>query len=105
MLAVIESGAKQYLVKEGDRIKVEKLSHKQGEVINIEKVLLAMQEQGEEVKIGKPLLQGAKVQAKIIKQGKGKKILIMKHRPKKREQTKKGHRQPYTEIQIEKISA
>lgn len=97
MLAVIKTGGKQYLVKPGDKIKVEKLDKKQGEEISFSDVLLV--EKNRKVEIGTPLLK-AEVQAKILSHGKGKKIIVFKYKAKKRESRKIGHRQPYTEIEI-----
>lgn len=99
MIAVVKTGGKQYLVKEGDRIKVEKLDGKEGDTITLKEVLLANE------KIGAPLVEGAKVEAKILKQGKGKKVRVVKYKAKVRYKKETGHRQLFTELQIEKISA
>lgn len=99
MLAVIKTGGKQYIVKEGSRLKVEKLEGKEGENIKLDEVLLA----GE--KIGLPLVSGASVEAKIIKQGRHDKIRVVKFKAKSRYTRTRGHRQHYTELQITKISA
>lgn len=101
MLAVIKTGGKQYLVKKGDKIKVEKLKGKEGSEINFTDVLLIQKEK--ETIIGKPIIKDAKVVAKILEQGKGKKIIIFKYKAKKRYKKKAGHRQPFTEIEIKDI--
>jgi large subunit ribosomal protein L21 len=99
MLAVIKTGGKQYLVKEGDKLKIEKLEGNEGDTLKLEEVLLA----GE--KIGQPLVKGAYVEAKVLKQGKADKILVIKYKPKTRYRKAVGHRQRFTEIKIEKIVA
>ncbi len=98
MLAVIKTGGKQYLVKPGDKIKVEKLDKKEGEAFVFSDVLLV--EKNKKIEIGTPLVKEAKVEAKILKHGKGEKVIIFKYKPKKRYKRKIGHRQPYTEIEI-----
>ena len=102
MLAVIKTGGKQYLVSPGDKIKIEKIDQEAGKEIIFDEVLLIADNQ-DKVKIGKPLIKGAQVKGKVISQGQGKKITIFKYRPKKRYQKKKGHRQPFTEVEISKI--
>ena len=101
MLAVIKTGGKQYLVKPGDKLKVEKLLQKEGEEIVFSDVLLV--EKDKKVEIGTPILKDSKVQAKILSHGKGDKVIIFKYKAKKRESRKVGHRQPYTEIEILEI--
>jgi large subunit ribosomal protein L21 len=101
MLAIIETGGKQYLVEKGDRIKIEKLTGKAEDKINFSKVLLLGD--GDDVKVGMPFIAGAKVEAKILKQGKAKKVTGVKHKPKKRYKVKFGHRQFLTEVEIMKI--
>ena len=101
MLAVIKTGGKQYLVKPGDKIKIEKIKGKEGKEITFKEVLLL--EKNKKVEIGTPLVKGAKVVAKILAQGKGKKIIVFKYKPKTRYKVKKGHRQLYTEVEINKI--
>lgn len=100
LFAVIKTGGKQYKIQEGDILTVEKLEHK-GDSIVFDQVLLLA---NDEVKIGKPLVEGAKVEAKILEEGKGKKKMVFRFRSKTRQHKKKGHRQPYTKIQITKIS-
>jgi len=101
MLAVIKTGGKQYIVSPGQKIKIEKISKKEGSEITFNEVLLL--EKNKQVEIGTPTVKGAKVTGKVLKHGKGKKVIIFKYKAKKREKTKRGHRQPYTEIEIVKI--
>ena len=101
MLVVIKTGGKQYLVKKGDKIKIEKLEEKEGSEINFTDVLLLQKEK--EVEIGKPIIKDAKVVAKILKQGRGDKVIVFKYKAKKRYKKKAGHRQPYTEVEIKDI--
>jgi large subunit ribosomal protein L21 len=98
MLAVIKTGGKQYLVKPGDKLKVEKLDNKQGEEFSFSDVLLV--EKSKKIEIGNPLVKDAKVEVKVLSHGKADKIIVFKYKPKKRESKKIGHRQPYTEIEI-----
>ncbi len=101
-LAVIKTGGKQYLVKTGDRIKVEKIKDKkEGETIELD-TLLITDEKGEKMEIGKPLLE-TKVEAKIIKHALDNKITVIKYKSKIRYRRNLGHRQPYSEIEIAKI--
>lgn len=97
MLAIIKTGGKQYLVKPGDKIKVEKLDKKEGENFSFTDVLLV--EKSRKVEIGKPKV-GAEVEAKVLKHGKGDKVIVFKYKSKKRYSRKIGHRQPYTEVEI-----
>ncbi|PJB08924.1 50S ribosomal protein L21 [bacterium (Candidatus Gribaldobacteria) CG_4_9_14_3_um_filter_33_9] len=101
MLAVIKTGGKQYLVVPGDKIKIEKLNKKEGEEVIFEDVLLL--EKNKKLEIGTPKVKGAKIIGKVLKQGKGEKVIIFKYKPKKRSKVKKGHRQPFTQIEIIKI--
>ena len=103
MYAVIETGGKQYKVAEGDFIFVEKLEVEEGSSVTFDKVLMAGE--GDDVKVGAPVLEGATVEAKVVKNGKAKKIYVFKMKRKKNERTKKGHRQPYTKVEITKINA
>lgn len=105
MLAVIKTGGKQYLVKEGDIVKIEKIEEKPGKTFDSNDVLLLTDEKGEKVEIGTPILKKIKVRAKILEQGKNKKILVIKYKPKTRYRRKRGHRQLYTKIKILKILA
>jgi len=100
-LAIIKTGGKQYLVKKGDKIKVEKLPNEVGSTVKFD-TFLTTDEKGEKVEVGKPLL-GSKVEAKILKHDRAKKILVVKYKAKTRYEKRVGHRQHYTLIQIEKI--
>lgn len=102
MYAVIETGGKQYKVSEGDVIFVEKLDVEAGASVEIDKVLAVG---GEEIKVGAPYVEGAKVVAEAVKNGKAKKIIVYKYKPKKGYHKKQGHRQPYTKLEIKKIEA
>jgi len=101
MLAVIKTGGKQYLVTPGQKIKIEKLDKKIGEEIVFPEVLLL--EKQKRLEIGTPLIKDARVVGKVISQGKGKKVIVFKYKAKTRYKVKKGHRQPYTEVEITKI--
>ncbi|TSC94781.1 MAG: large subunit ribosomal protein L21 [Parcubacteria group bacterium Licking1014_1] len=98
MLAVIKTGGKQYLVKPGDKLRVEKLEKKEGEEILFSDVLLV--EKNKKIEIGNPLVKDAKVEAKVLSHGKGDKIIVFKYKAKKRYSRKIGHRQLYTEVEI-----
>ena len=101
MLAIIRTGGKQYLASPGQKIKIEKLDAKEGKEVIFKDVLLL--EKNKKVEIGNPLIKGAKVIGKILKQAKGEKIIVFKYRRKTRYKVKKGHRQPFTEVEITKI--
>lgn len=101
MYAVIETGGKQYRVQEGDVVFVEKLDVAEGEKVELSKVLLISNE--DNLLVGKPYIEGAKVEATVLEQGKAKKVIIFKYKPKKDSRKKQGHRQPYTKLKIEKI--
>ncbi len=103
MYAIIETGGKQYKVTEGSVIKVEKLKVEAGETVTFDKVLLV--EDSGKIKVGKPYLEGATVTADVIGDGKNKKVIIYKYKPKKGFHKKKGHRQPFTQLTIGKINA
>ena len=103
MFAVIETGGKQYKVNEGDIIFVEKLDVNEGETVTFDKVMALST--GDDFKVGAPTVEGAKVEASVVKNGKGKKIYVMKYKAKKNEKKKIGHRQPYTKVQILSIKA
>ena len=102
MYAVIETGGKQYQVKEGDEIFVEKLGVEEGEV-TFDKVILVGTDG--DIKVGAPYVDGAVVKATLIKNGKGKKITVFTYKPKKGSKRKMGHRQPYTKVEITAINA
>ena len=101
MFAIIETGGKQYKVNEGDIIFIEKLDVAEGETVTFDRVMAVSA--GEAVKFGTPVIEGAKVTANVLKNGKAKKIYVMKYKPKKNEKKKIGHRQPYTKVQITTI--
>lgn len=101
MYAIVETGGKQYRVQEGDVIFVEKIDAEEGGTVDLTKVLLVSKDG--EVKVGKPYVDGAKVEAKVLAHGKARKIVVFKYKPKKNYRKKQGHRQPYTKLQIEKI--
>ncbi|EFA89751.1 50S ribosomal protein L21 [Peptoniphilus lacrimalis] len=100
MYAVIETGGKQYRVCQGDKIKVEKLDIKEGEKVTFDKVLV-ISDNG--IKVGKPYLEGAKVEGKVLLQAKDKKVVVYKYKAKKNQRNKKGHRQPFSLVEIENI--
>lgn len=99
--AVIETGGKQYLVKQGDKIQVEKLEGEAGGTLKFDKVLATFDDKA--FNLGKPTLAGVSVEAKILKQGRGRKIEVLKYKAKSKYRRKIGHRQAYTEIEITKI--
>ncbi|MDD5547355.1 MAG: 50S ribosomal protein L21 [Candidatus Pacebacteria bacterium] len=99
--AIIETGSKQYKVSAGDKIKVEKLDAEAGANLSLDKVLLIAD--GEDVKIGTPYLEKAKVEAKVLSQGRHDKIIVFKYHSKTRYHKKNGHRQPFTELEIVSI--
>lgn len=101
MYAVIETGGKQYQVQEGDVVFVEKLDVLPDQTVTLDKVLAVGKEDG--LSVGSPYVKGASVSAKVLKNGKGKKITVFTYRPKKDSKRKMGHRQPYTQIKIESI--
>ena len=98
MHAIIETGGKQYKVTEGDTLFIEKLASEAGENVTFDKVLAVID--GEKI----PVVEGAKVDASVVKNGKGKKVIVFKYKPKKGYRRKQGHRQPYTKVTIGKIS-
>ena len=102
MKAVIVTGGKQYTVAEGDVLFIEKLNAEAEATVKFETVLAVLD--GETTKIGAPVVEGAAVEAKVVKNGKGKKIHVLKYKAKKGEKKKIGHRQPYTKVEITKIA-
>ena len=102
MYAIIETGGKQYKVEQGDVVFIEKLGVEEGEAVTFDKVLAVG---GESVKIGAPYVEGATVTANVVKNGKDKKIIVYKYKPKKGYHKKQGHRQPYTKVEITAINA
>ena len=103
MFAVIETGGKQYRVNEGDIIFVEKLEVNEGDTVVFDRVKALSN--GQSFEVGTPVVEGAKVTAKVLKYGKSKKIYVMKYKAKKNEKKKMGHRQPYTKVQIVSVEA
>lgn len=101
MQAVVETGGKQYIVKKGDEILIEKIDKKDGSKINLEQVLLVID--GKKVLVGRPTVKKAKVTAKVMNLEKGDKKIIFKYKRRKQYKRKIGHRQKYTRIKIEKI--
>ena len=102
MQAIIVTGGKQYSVSEGDEIFVEKLNAEADDTVIFDQVLAVVD--GENSTFGKPVVDGAKVEATVVKNGKAKKIVVFKYRPKKDSKSIRGHRQPYTKVKIEKIA-
>jgi large subunit ribosomal protein L21 len=103
MYAVIETGGKQYQVNEGDVVFIEKLDVQADETVNFDKIIAVGTDNG--IKVGTPYVEGAAVEAKVVKNGKSKKITVFTYKPKKGEKRKMGHRQPYTQVKIEAIKA
>lgn len=102
MLAIIKTGGKQYKVQPGDKIKVERLLADEGQTVLFNEVLLGSDEKS--VYVGQPLVEGAKVEAKVVRQMRAPKVTTIKHHAKKRYKTKQGHRQLLTEVEIGAIS-
>lgn len=103
MYAVLSTGGKQYRVQEGDVIFVEKLNAEVDSTVELTEVLAVSN--GDALKVGTPVVEGAKVVAKVLSQGKAKKITVFKYKAKKDYRKKAGHRQPYTKLVVEKIEA
>ncbi|MCG2635080.1 MAG: 50S ribosomal protein L21 [Gammaproteobacteria bacterium] len=103
MFAVVETGGKQYRVEQGTVLRVEKLAGEVGDSLELDRVLLLAD--GDDISVGKPLVEGARVTAKVRTHGRGKKVRIIKFRRRKDSMTTQGHRQSYTEIEITGISA
>ena len=101
MQAIIVTGGKQYSVKEGDELFIEKLNAQAEDTVIFDQGLAVVD--GEYSTFGKPVVSGAKVEAKVLKNGKAKKVIVFKYRPKKDSKSLRGHRQPYTKVKIEKI--
>ncbi|HZZ99273.1 MAG TPA: 50S ribosomal protein L21 [Candidatus Paceibacterota bacterium] len=101
MFAVIKTGGKQYKVAEGDVLDIEKLAN-DGSEVTFDQVLMAAE--GDKIHLGRPLVSGATVTAKVLGEGKGEKKMVFRYKAKTRQRKKKGHRQPFTKIQITKIS-
>lgn len=103
MYAVIETGGKQYQVNVGDVVFIEKLDVNADDTVTFDKVMVVGKDEG--VNVGAPYVEGATVSAKVLKNGKSKKITVFTYKPKKGEKRKMGHRQPYTQVKIEAINA
>ena len=103
MYAIIKTGGKQYKVAEGDSIFVEKLGAQADETVTFSEVIAVGE--GNDLKVGAPFVDGASGSAKVVKEGKAKKVIVFKYKPKKGYAKKQGHRQPYTKVVIEKINA
>ncbi|OPY57784.1 MAG: 50S ribosomal protein L21 [Pelotomaculum sp. PtaU1.Bin035] len=103
MYAIVETGGKQYRVQEGDTLFIEKLPAMAGETVEVNKVLAVVKEG--EFKVGSPLVDGAKVIFKVVRHGRGKKIIVYKYKAKKNYRRKQGHRQAFTQVTVEKIEA
>ncbi|MEW5919998.1 MAG: 50S ribosomal protein L21 [Bacillota bacterium] len=101
MYVILETGGKQYRVAEGDTCRVERLPEEVGAEIALDRVLVVGD--GENLKVGSPCVAGASVRARVKAHGKGRKIIVYKYKAKKNYRRKQGHRQPYTELYIEKI--
>jgi len=101
MYAIVDSGGKQYRVKEGDILKVEKLAGEVGDNVSFEKILMFSDD--ENVNIGTPLLEDVTVNGHIVEQGKAKKIIVFKYKRRKRYRRKQGHRQQFTAVKIDSI--
>ena len=102
MTAIIVTGGKQYKVAEGDTLFIEKLPVEAGDTVKFDQVLAVLD--GDKATFGTPVVEGASVEASVVKNGKGKKIRIFKYKPKKGYRKRQGHRQPYTKVTIEKIT-
>lgn len=102
MIAVIRTGGKQYKVKEGEILKIEKIAGNAGDKIEFEVLLLA-DEEGKDVKVGKPIVAGAKVSGEILEQARARKVNVIKYKPKVRYRRKAGHRQMYTKVKIASV--
>ena len=103
MYAIVKTGGKQYKVAQGDVLFVEKLEANEGDVVTLDQVLAVAGENG--LTVGAPVVEGAKVVAKVLAQGKAKKVIVYKYKAKKDYRRKQGHRQPYTKLVIESINA
>jgi large subunit ribosomal protein L21 len=102
MYAIIQNGGKQYKILEGKKVKLEKLTVNEGEDVQIKEVLVV--NDGSNTVIGSPYVEGASVNGKIVSHGKNRKVIVFKYKRRKDSKTKKGHRQSYTEVLVEKIS-
>lgn len=103
MYAIIETGGKQYRIQQGDTFNIEKILAAAGETVEIEKVLAIVKDGG--LLVGTPLVEGAKVLLKVVRHGKGRKIIVYKYKSKKNYRRKQGHRQLFTQVTVEEIIA
>ena len=103
MYAIVESGGKQYKLKVGQTVDVERLEANVGDLVELDRVLLVAN--GDTFKVGKPVLEEARVAARVVEHGKGRKVIVFKYKPKERYRVKKSHRQAYTRLRIEAIEA
>ena len=103
MYAIVKCGGRQYRAEEGHSFIVEKLPYEVGEQIELDKILLMAD--GEEIAVGQPTVEGALVKATIVEQFRGKKIFVWKYRPRKRYRRRQGHRQSYTRLRVDEVSA
>ena len=103
MHAIIVTGGKQYKVTEGDVLYIEKLDAEAGQAVTFDKVLAVLD--GDNATFGTPVVAGATVEANVVKNGKGKKVLVFKYKAKKNYRRRQGHRQPYTKVEITKVNA
>lgn len=101
MYAIFETGGKQYKASKGDIVFVEKLDGEPGKLVSFDALVVA---DGDDIRIGTPIVEGAKVRAKIVEHGKEKKVVIFKYKPKRNYRKKQGHRQPFTKIRITSIA-
>lgn len=102
MYAIVETGGKQYKVEEGQILKVEKMDVPENELVNLDRVLLIRDD--ESTHIGSPYVEGARVEARVVRHGRGRKVIVFKYKRRKDYKKKRGHRQHFTELKIEKIS-
>jgi len=102
MYAVIETGGKQYRVTPGDRLLVDRVPGEAGDTVTFDRVLLVVD--NDNILVGRPLVEGARVEGKIVRQTRGRKVIVFKFRPKQRYRRKRGHRQYYTEVLVEHIT-
>ncbi|GMU25676.1 50S ribosomal protein L21 [Patescibacteria group bacterium] len=103
MIAVIKTGGKQYIVREGQTLKIEKLAGKAGDTVRFE-VLLRAEEDGTNTDVGTPTVSGGTVEGEIVEHGRAKKISVVKYKPKSRYTRRVGHRQPFTKVKITKVA-
>lgn len=103
-IAIIKTGGKQYKVKEGDTLKVEKLPTEEGKKVTFDQVLLVADSKTGEAKVGTPVVKGAKVEAIVVEQGRDKKVKVVKYKNKTRYNVVRGHRQHFTKVKVEKVA-